>query len=236
MRKRINSFVAIFMAALMPYSFGQGYYFARPAAGGGATYLINQGFEGAGYDNGESWTESGPETIDEDYTGTVLVDSQSLRIAQTGIGAASTSVSYAASDEVWFYCKVRPVVIDSSASSFIIAIRSAGANLCRIQTETDGRLSVVAGSTATTVDTLSTGTTYHVWVHYIKGTGANAVGSVAFSTSGTRPTSGNAFAGFSNGSATAQASTLILGRTATATQEFIFDRVLIDDALIGDSP
>lgn len=55
---------------------------------------------------------------------------------------------------------------------------------------------------ATTVATLSANTLIYVWGHYLKGSGANGVADVAWSTGKQRPTSGNNFASVSTGTST----------------------------------
>jgi hypothetical protein len=74
-----------------------------------------------------------------------------------------------------------------------------------VQIQSSGLRAVCGTANATTVATLSAGTTYYCWAYYSKGSGANAIYKVAFSTSKTKPTSGNNFAGGSNGSSTGDA-------------------------------
>jgi hypothetical protein len=209
------------------------------AGGGGSgcpTCLVSQDFEGAGYDNGETWTESGTATIDEDYTGVVLAGSQSLRIVYvSNLGAASTSFS--ANDDIWIYCLIRPIAIHSATRNLIEVLNNTTTlGLARITS--GGAIVASATATATTVATMSTGTTYHLWVHYVKGSGANSVLSVAFSTDGVRPTSGDNFAGVATGPAVLQADKIALGSVASTVTaaEYIYDKVRVDDAQIGDNP
>jgi hypothetical protein len=83
---------------------------------------------------------------------------------------------------------------------------------------------------------MSTGTTYHVWVHYVKGSGSNAQSSVGFSTDGTRPTSGNKFTSYSNGTETADADNVRFMEEGGSNARAIIDKVRVDDATIGDNP
>lgn len=76
---------------------------------------------------------------------------------------------------------------------------------------------------ANTVGTLSTNTTYYVWVHYKAGSGSNAICSVAFNTIASEPVSGNNFAGFSNGSSTANVTIPWFQRIGADTS--VFDHV-----------
>lgn len=209
----------------------------RPVAT--ASYLIKQDFEGTGYDNGETWTEAGTATPDEDYTGVALAGSQSLRVVTTSATSRS-SVSFSAAGTVEVYFLFRPVVASAEAGLTIVQLRSAddAAEAIRLRWLSSGRLDVRAGggTVASPVTVLSVDTTYHVWVRFVVGTGANAVATVAFSTTGTRPSSGNEFAQTSNGTATANAGILRLGTITTTTVEMIFDKVRVDDATIGDNP
>jgi hypothetical protein len=205
------------------------------AAGGGPpTYLREQGFEGAGYDNGETWTESGA-TINEDYTGVVLDGSQTLRIAWAST-APNTKTSFTSVDEVWVYFLLRPITIEN-ANRIIASITGSGTRVLELKVvASTAALRVQWGSTATTVGTLSAATTYHVWVHYKKGTGANSIIDVGFSTDGTRPTSGNNFAQSTSNSSTIQVNELILGEGTSYIQEYLYDKVRVDDVQIGDNP
>ena len=84
---------------------------------------------------------------------------------------------------------------------------------------------------------MSTGTTYHVWVKYVKGSGSNAVVEVGFSTDGTRPTSGGTFATqTSGGTATVDTDRIMFGQSSSNTVGAYFDKVRVDDAVIGDNP
>ena len=89
------------------------------------------------------------------------------------------------------------------------------------------------------VGTLSVNTTYHFWVNYLKGTGSNAKITAAFSTDGVRPTSGDNYVESTNGTATTNSARITLyGPYTTSSQCFdaLYDKVRIDDALIGDNP
>jgi hypothetical protein len=202
-----------------------------------APYLVLQNFETptTGYDHCETWTETGS-NVNQTYTGVVLEGTQSCLITQTA-SAERTSTTFTANDEVWAYCLFRPVTIDTGSARDIFAIRNGDTFLATVRAGGAGsQLQIVSGSTATTVATIATGTTYHLWLHYLKGTGANSVCDVAFSTTGIRPTSGNNFAQITDGSGTSQGDTIQLGRNSLVTQTYIFDKVRVDNAQIGDNP
>lgn len=203
--------------------------------GAGASYLIDQDFEGAGYDNGETWTEAGAGTIDEDYTGTVLDGTQSLQLAGTS-AAANTSSTFGNQSEVWMYALFRLVNLPGSTEN-IINLRTTGGADCYIaRINTSGQLTVANGPTATCVTTVSTGTTYHIWCYYKTGTGANAILNVAFSTTGIRPTSGNNFAQVTTGTAATDPDRIRIGTASSITHSVIFDKIRVDNVQIGDNP
>jgi hypothetical protein len=80
--------------------------------------------------------------------------------------------------------------------------------------------------------TLSTNTTYHIWVDWTKGTGTNGTMKVFVATTGTKPAVADASLTTGTGGATQN---LYLGPTGTGPN-LIFDRLLIDDVSIGSNP
>jgi hypothetical protein len=202
-----------------------------------ATYLVQQNAEGAGYDNSETWTESGI-GIDEDYTGVVLAGSQSLRINTSAAAGTTTSPAFADQADVWGYFLFHPVSLPAATTVMVNFITTIGNDCLRVRINAAGNLLVRAGggTEATSVGAMSAGNTYHVWIHYVKGSGANAFASVAFSTDGTRPTSGNNYRESTNGTITSDAQNLRFGQTSSSTFNFVFDKVRVDEAAIGDNP
>jgi hypothetical protein len=220
-------------AQLFPFSF------MRSAAGGGGgpTYLLQENFEGSGYEN--TWTEAGTGTKDEDYATSPapLVGSQSLRLAFASQNGTTTTALSADQGTCDVYFQVNFAAIPASGKVFL-RLRDASANtLVRIEIGSSNRFTLRHGTAAaSTTDGLSTSTTYHVWISYAKGTGANGSATIAFSTTGTRPTSGNAYAAVTTGTATADVHDIMLGTENTSTWEGVFDKVRVDDATIGDNP
>jgi hypothetical protein len=206
--------------------------------GGGATYLINQGFEGTGYDNSETWTEAAGTPNEDDTTSpSPIVGSQSLRLDGTSVTQRTDSPSYTATADVWVYLRLNPATLPSSGNNDFLAIRNGTTQLLSAQINASGVLRVNVGANSSpTVSTMSAGTSYHVWIHYVAGTGANAVGSVAFSTDGVKPTAGNAFTSMNTGTSTLSANNVRLTAVAANGGVFVMDRVLVDDASIGDNP
>jgi hypothetical protein len=197
----------------------------------GTTYLINQNFEGSSYDNGETWTEAGTGTVDEDHTGTVIAGSQSLRVnlsAQTG----STYATFTAQGTLYTKFQFR-VASTNSGNVTIATIRNGSTTLGTLLLVGANRtLRAVAagGSNASASGTIATGTNIYVWLEYVKGTGANAICRAGWATTDSKPalTSTGAQTCFSsNGTSTSDANTLYLGHTVSSTYECFFDAVQV---------
>jgi len=83
---------------------------------------------------------------------------------------------------------------------------------------------------------------YHMWVRQVKGTdGTNSVTSVAFSTDGTRPTSGNGFSGTTSGTSVDNPTLIrLMGEftsNAAGSVDIMWDRTKIAfDQTIPSSP
>jgi hypothetical protein len=206
----------------------------------GASYLINQNFEGTGYDNSESWTEAGT-GLDEDYTTTVLVGSQSLYGISTTSAKTLTSPTFAAQSDCWAYGQFRfGAGATLTANQTLFSVRGNTANLVQVLFRSSSKFRINVGSTASSdsVGTWTTGVTYHYRIHYTKGTGANAFGSFEISTDGTFAGSGNNYVQVTNGNATTDADNVRLTWDSSASngEEIIWDRILVDDVTIGNNP
>lgn len=138
------------------------------------------------------------------YTPAIL-GSSSLGLNGTGVTHLNTTTN----SEVYLYFQMRLTNIVSSLTE-LAALQDAGGSIQYIYLQSDNRMSVYDQSFAhsgTTVSTMTSNTTYHVWVHYKAGSGANQIGSVAFNTVPTEPTVGDNFASFPNGANTESVST-----------------------------
>ena len=203
---------------------------------GGVSYLLSEGFEGTGYEN--TWSESGS-TIDEDYTSTVLVGSQSLRISTTTT-ATTVSTLGASYSTLEAYFQLRTATLYGSGQSLIQFLNSSNTVVLNCLFNSGGALVLrAAGSNPqqTTSDTMSTGTTYHVWIRYVAGTGSNAFASAEFSSTGTRAGSGTKYASISTGNATTDANKIRFGPASSVTNsDIVIDRVLVLNGSIGSNP
>jgi hypothetical protein len=234
----MKSFILSFIAAASAY--GQADFstllLVQPKVSGAApTYLLNQNFEGTGYDNSEAWLEAG--TPNEDYTTSPapLEGSQSL-LCDLGGNNRAFSPDFAATADAWGYVLFRPLTIDLGDTPVVFR-RLDGAAVMSVIINATGNIRIEDASVATsyTTDAMAVGTTYHIRVHYVKGTGANAVYSAEFSTDGTFAGSGNKFTGTSVGVSTDDATSIRLAAD-TGTCSFIFDKARVDNAVIGNNP
>lgn len=193
-----------------------------------ASYLINQNFEGAGYDNSESWTETAGNP-DEDYTTTALRGSQSLYLQGGGTIEFFLSPTFADASTLWTHFMVQSSDYTPSDSYNLLEIRNNSTIVARLYLVNTGYFRIYHGTVNVTSSThLSDATTYHVWLKYVVGSGSDGEVELYISETTTR---GEIDKSISNGDATADANNLYFkGRYG----DFIIDHVLADDAEIGN--
>jgi hypothetical protein len=200
------------------------------------SYLVEENFEGTGTPSG--WTPIG--TVDFDYTTTVLQGAQSCYLDGTSGWAAILLPGISAQSECWVYFLLQTAALPL-AERRIFRMRDVDGNveLFAVNLLADGTLKILQSGAngVTTVGSITTATKHHIWVYYKKGTGSDGVASVGFSTTGTRPTSGNNFAQLTNGTSVLNATTLWL-ETETSGLATVVDRVLLvaGSTAIPDNP
>lgn len=213
-----------------PFSFGDQAVFGGQVASSASPYLVRQTFEGTGYDNGESWTASG--SPDPDDTTTPPEGSQCLKVACSG-SAVYAYTTFAAQDTLEVYFRLR--IESYSAANQWLAFWNADGSYTHggfALLTSSGTLRVGHGSTtATTVAALSTNTLYHVWCRYTKGPSGTL--TVGYSTDGTRPTSGTAYAASTSGDSTYSPSRIYCGALISSTYTIRFDKVTVSSQSIG---
>lgn len=207
-----------------------------PASGTSETLIKLETFEATGYDAGNTWTEAGSATPDEDYAGASLIDgSQSLQINVTA-QTSSTELTYTlAQADQYFFCKVRKV--GGTSNPLIVTLRNGTTSLAIISLTSSDTVTVTAsgGTADATTDTFADGTVIYLWLHFTQGSGANAAIRAWASTTGTKPADGGTgYAESLDGTTTAQGNRFRLGFTASSTCEVIFDTVKIDDVPLGN--
>lgn len=201
-----------------PYAFSGGA--PEPA------WIIQQGFEGTGYDHGETWTAAGTGSVDPDSTATVLEGTQSLRIqltSQTG----STYREVTAAGALYVRMLFR---MDSTGNGVLATVRTANtirATVSRVSNKL--RVQASGGTVNDSTSDLPTGTTLYLWLEYISGTGSDAIARAGWSTTPTKPTlsaSGSTTCACTNGSGTGTVNRLYLGTTAsTPSLDAVYDQV-----------
>lgn len=212
------------------------------SGGGGGTpapsYLLSENFEAAvGYDNVGWSVNSG--TPNPDYTTTVLEGTQSLLMSYIGAGTNQRldAPTLATQTDIWAYFLYRPLVLPAGFVG-VASFKPSGASLMHLQITSTGAIRAVGnfGSATPTTSVMSVNTTYHVWMHFKAGTGANGIQYVAFSTNGIRPTIGN---NVSETTTTAETNTVDRMRfwaEGGTTWSYIVDKLRINNVEIGDNP
>jgi hypothetical protein len=140
--------------------------------------------------------------------------------------------TYAAQNEVWLYVLFNIPALTNDVS--LLALRdSGGTNVATVTVRTTGLLRVNAGGTNGDSSTglVVAGTTYHLWIRYVKGTGANAIITAYLSTTGTR---GSSVAERTDGTQTNQVAQIrFQGAVSTAP---ITNKLRLKLTEIGDNP
>lgn len=212
------------------------------------TPLLYEDFENAtGYDLA-GWGEDifPPAVIDEDYTATVLYGTQSLFVDESNDDQCYVTNSFTASDHVWVAFLFRPTNVPDSANTGVIRLTDATDN-CQLKfsLNSDGsskepRIQFECAGTAFQPGaTMVVDTTYRVWIEYWNNDGANSFATLAFSTNGIRPTSGDNFISGTGTSTATQVSRVGIGRPGSengSEVDFIMDHLLVDDEQINDWP
>lgn len=199
------------------------------------SYLLQENFEAApGYDT--AWSEiTVTGTLNEDMStaGLSLQGSQCLRVEMAAQSGRAECTPFTSSGEVWLYFLFRPEV---AASSTIMTIQDASVLNLRMRFTSTGALQLVGVGSLTAPAPLPLNQTYHVWMHYKKGTGADAVGSLAWSTDGIRPDSGANFLGGTTGTFTNNADRLAVAQVTSFTGTWNIDKIRVSSSEIGNNP
>ncbi len=194
-----------------------------------AATLLQEGFEGTGYEN-SGWTVP-PQSLtppNPDYAGAPLVGSQSLRCT----GVSFVQRPFVNNTEFYAYCQVRwlqwsdfRVVLD-----WLNASQTATAT---VYADFGRRLQVIHGGIAQTGTTIiSDNVTYHLWVEWSKGSGTDGTMKLFLSTTGFKPATPEASVTTGQGGALAL---LDLGPFG-ANADVVYDNLIISDAPIGNNP
>jgi hypothetical protein len=204
------------------------------------SYLLRQNFEGTGYDNGETWTETlNSGTVDEDYTTTVLSGSESLLLTDAAFSLCTdASPTWASQTVTYGYFQYRQASIPAAAGAMMF-IRSAANTRVSLEELNNGRLRFYGnvggtGTAASPVTPISNNTLWHIWWS-VDFTASPETITIALSTDGVRPTSGDGFATSASDITAGGVNALTVTPTRNSI-DTIFDRILVDDVQIGDNP
>lgn len=191
--------------------------------------LVCQNFEGTGYDNSESWTESCVgATCDADYaTSPAPLRGTHSLLMDAGAGNGTTYIAFTASDEISGHMMLS---VGADTGGTILSIRNATTDLYNIGYNSVGNKymanAATVGATAFTVPV-----THYVWFYYKKGTGADEINRFWFSTTRTFP-GGTPDIEITNGANTQQADRLYL-QDSLAGPTAIFDQILVKAGTAG---
>jgi len=190
----------------------------------GPSYLLSEGFEGPGYEN-TGWIELG--TPNENYTTMALHGAQSLNC----VGAQYLQRTFRYSTSFNLYFRVRwNAWFDYNN---IISWDNTGWSTVASVWADDNRIAINHGSVSRNGTTsIAVNTTYHVWVEWTRGSGINGTMKLYVSTDGTKPGTPEASITTGTGGGTER---MYVGPFA-AGPNVIFDRILVDDAVIGSNP
>lgn len=228
-------FLAIILSLLIPASTAANLH-PSPGPGraavGGASYLIDEGFEGTGAPSG--WSSTG--TVDWDEATIVHDGSQSFQVDSTTIDGYGHDTFTGAADiygEFWYYADHIP-----STDAAIFRILNGTTEIGRIRHRAAGTLQVLATGGTNVATTLSTGedTWVRIWFHFTQGSGTNATMRVWWATTDTHPGNGDAqyFAQSTNGTSTSQGDAIRLfsDNIGTSNGSRYFDNLTVDDAIL----
>lgn len=209
------------------------------------TPLLYEDFENpSGYDLAGWGTDSVPPgTVNPDNTTNVLYGTQSLAIVEAEDDPTMATNSFPANDRVFVAFRFQATLLPDTTDSTFFRLNDASGNCqVRLTVNSDGEIRIqlaCTGSALQTATLIAIGTTYTVWMEYDNDNGANSYGSLAISTGGTRPTSGDGFVDLTGTQTATQVSHIQIGKTsAEASQHlsFVIDHVLVDDVQINDWP
>lgn len=188
------------------------------------TYLIEEDCEGTGTPSG--WTDSG--SVNWDYTTSPAAGSQCAQFGAAGAEYSTYTIS--AIGDVWVFFAIR---VDAfTAGNDMVRLRDGSSDIVAFRAHTSGQFRLACGGQTGTTS-MSPGTWYYVWIHYVKGTGSDGTCDAFVSTTTTKP--GTATIALSGTTATANITQLRSYGLNTTTIHSL-DYIRADDVAIGSAP
>lgn len=230
-----RQFIRAASGLMVPAAYGQALSLAdsaalqKPVAASGVTYLVEEDCEGTGTPSG--WIDGSSPDWDYATSPAPLVDTQSLYLN----GGDSTYYTFAGQDDVWAYIVFNMPTAAVNQGYFPMGFRGSTTSVARgYLLVSTMRPYVYAGTLdqAGTAGTVSAATTYHFWLHYIKGTGADSFVGLYWNT--TSDFSGATSLTKSNGNATVQADNIYFANTSG--NELVIDKIRVSATAIGSAP
>jgi hypothetical protein len=160
------------------------------------------------------------------YTDGHLRGSRSLLLDPTSDAVGVNSATFTDASEIWGHFRL--TALPSSGETTICYFRtSADASMMTLAVMSDGKLDVSHGSTGTqsSAGVVAINTTYHVWIRYKAGSGANGLADIYIGTSGTRNSATHL--SITNGDATGSIGILRLQAWPQTTTNFIYDQIYL---------
>lgn len=160
------------------------------------SYVLNQNFEGTGYDNSETWYTDGDVNADFSTSGLSMEGSQCLELYANTVASDSIISAFNPSTPLstaYAYFLFRVTVLPTTITR-VALFQSDFDVIGNLSLLSDGTLYLRegTGTWAQTIGAVSVNTTYHVFLKFVADSGAgNGIMEVGFSTDGSRPTTGN---------------------------------------------
>lgn len=203
----------------------------------GFTYLLVENFEGAnsdsqgiaGYDTPGIVSSSASVNPNYATSPAPLEGTYSLR---PGTSSRYIDIPVTGSPR-GFYVRAHPV---TTAASTVMRLLNGSTTVAIIEMTSGNKIKLTHGTVVggSMTDSFVVGTTWRLWIYYAPATsGANGVLRAGFSSSDTKPTSGNRFVEMTNGDATLEANWFRVGGLGS---NVIFDKVRVSASEIGDNP
>ncbi len=243
--KTLARYALCFAASVLVYAPGMvrgqiinPYRYAAPSAG----YLINEDFEGTGYDNSNEngWVEVSGNVL-EDQTTYKAKGSQALELSISGGASGEVYATFTSGTTMYAFARFYFVTHNSAAAMGIIALRNSTTTMAALLVDGTEALPTTqvkifangsAGSASAT--RLSTATWYYAWIKFVSGGECY----VAVSASSTRPTAdggGNVY--LTKTAASGSVDRIRLAHQGTSISgTTIIDNVLVSSAEIGNNP
>lgn len=196
-------------------------------------FLVCQNFETAttGYDNSESWTETG--TVEAAYTTGPLRGAQSCQI---GAGGSRISKSLGGDyEELYVFFRMSLADTTPSETTRILSFLEGSADAAKIVIYATGTMACDHGTVNDTNATPFAAGTNYIWVHY-KGNSGASDGVLSLHRGSSRVYSeATEICSITNGNdASAHATTFRLEDDAGDGMVVLYDQVLVKTTAIGD--